>query len=331
MTCPCKVIGIALPLVAVGIGFLAARPAAASVEPRSSSRGRPGAPPVRRHTSREDPAMGTTSRPTTERPTTEPAPGPAFSGLIPDSHGPAREAAILEAASSCLVPIEWVTLDASRAGVRATVRVSSDALRLRGELVHVASGRLGFAPQADGGSFWRISCSCESAQKLCDRLGASLPTSRIVDLAWEQCAVRLRAHPLGASADMTSTHQGLEHDQAVERDRGGRPGLVRPVGKDAILSAQYVPGYLVNYGWHDPGAVHRGPTGLRVWQPIPKALGGRLPHEASYQDYSERRTAVEACTVDGVEMTLPEALSTEKGVAVFSDEGPIRHTRIALP
>jgi hypothetical protein len=236
--------------------------------------------------------------------------GRAFVASLPEAANPEREARILAAVRAGFVrPIMWSRIDCSRDGVEAYCWVSEDSLCIGTEI-----------------DWCRVNVSNVTAQQVADFLGCMLTTSRIDDLAHAQALVRLQAHTQTPDANMAATSRMLAHHDAIERDRAGRDGLARPIGKTYYLSNRLVPHLLCFGGWHAEWAGFRSPDGAKVLQPVATS------HEATYKDYSHFPTfAHHQCVVAGVVRELANVLRGPDA-KFFSAEGvvPVRHPAVPV-
>lgn len=221
---------------------------------------------------------------------------------LPPIAGPEREQAIIEAVSRgehCA--IDWADV----AMGRVVIRVAHDALRLAGV---------------------RVNVTAETAQRLADLLGCTMPTPKISDAIHLEATVRISActqsHDMLHMAD---TDRMLMHSEAVRQKIAGRKGLASTLGKEWVLSAALRPGGAVNYGWHDHAAPYVGPGGLRMWQT------GGTKHNGEHTDYSQiYRPVSRRCTVDGIPADLSGVLRGDLGAEVSRDvsyDGILAHVR----
>lgn len=217
--------------------------------------------------------------------------------------GPAREAAILDAAKAGRLEFTWSPITCDARGKRATIWVSTDALKLDGV---------------------RVNVTATTAQHVADVLGAHLPTSRICDLAWEQAKVRCKPCLQNPGPEMSSTTAMHKHSAAVDAQVNSKAGLVRNVGKDWILSPRLAgrPDLACNYGWFSPSAPHTTWSGLRAWQPA------STRHNRHHVDYSQTLTLVrDIVEVDGTEHRYEDMLRHADLSALLSDDGVMPVTR----
>lgn len=109
--------------------------------------------------------------------------------------------------------------------------------------------------------FCRIPMSPGLAQRIADSLGAVLPTRKIVDMIYEQAAVKLIPLPFWPNGDRNERPRTWWlHNAAVEDQffaaQGIRGQLVAGCKKDVVLSNLIAdpkrPDHVVIYGWHRP-------------------------------------------------------------------------------
>lgn len=222
---------------------------------------------------------------------------------LPEQAGPAREAAILDAAKAGRLTFDWSPVTVDARGHRATIYVTTDAVKLDGV---------------------RINVTATTAQQVADVLGCHLPTSRVCDLAWEQAMVRCKPCLGTPDALMSTTTRMRKHSASVDQQVNGHTGLTRTVGKDWIIHPRLAgkPDLAVNYGWHDPRAPHLSWSGLHMWQTV----GSR--HNRHHTDYSQTLTLVrDDVLVDGVAHRYTDMLVDADLSALLSDDGVMPVTR----
>ncbi len=260
---------------------------------------------------------------------TAPSPGspsPTGPPVIPSGQPPTGPPQELPADALDFI-ILWSEIDCSRDGHSARIVVSSDCAMLMG---HRGPGT--FVPDRTGPDRYRVRASNLVAQVLADRIGALLPTTRVCDLAWQQAMVAVPAHTQSSGPEMATLPAFLEQHDWIEKHVAGRPGLVRTVGKEYVLSNKMVAGRLCFYGWHDPRALFKGPTGLSVYQPL--GIGGNPGHLSSYFDYSHALTFMGSdMLIDGELYDVKRVLRDPQLCRLLSDEGPVpvRHPDVPDP
>jgi len=158
-----------------------------------------------------------------------------------------------------------------------------------------------------------------TAQRICDRFKATLPTRKMVDAIWRGATLKLEPMPWGPpyDASMMSTDRFNRHSKRILdqfKKEGGRLGtLVGGHKKDVVLSlAVQAPQKLkvAIYGWHKKnGNPIQGP-GIQA-----------VAHEITYRDYSPGiRLIFLLCKVDGKDMAVTDILKDPSLVSLLSDE-----------
>ncbi len=164
------------------------------------------------------------------------------------------------------------------------------------------------------------------AQRLCELLGCTLPTRKMVGQVWTNAVVKLQPNPIPASGEMTTVPVFAQHNYMVHTQRSAFTNsfplgaLVGGDKKDVVISSKIYtnlsgpPKPVVIYGWHQisPPA--------KYGQPIQSLYNG---HEETYADYSHGiRLVQNAMTVDGNPATVSSVLTNPSLAALLSDEGP---------
>jgi hypothetical protein len=72
----------------------------------------------------------------------------------------------------------------------------------------------------------RVPLGLPAAAMVADRLGFMLPTTRMVDVIFQQAGVRVAPSPMTPGAAMTSTRYFWQHNQTVDRQLRGRTGTL---------------------------------------------------------------------------------------------------------
>ena len=203
---------------------------------------------------------------------------------------------------SFLRHLQPVTLSTKSAGgetVRLTLCVLADYLSL-----------------GDDADFLLVPMSLDTALSVAASLGFTLPTRRMVNIIYQQSAVRLTPQPLPAGDRMRSMDYYVLHNAMVQQQRnaaGAAPGvLTAGHKKDLVLSARLwrQPGRVAIYGWH------RG-----VDAPI-QTLS--TVHGASYADYSHGVRLVSAVVfVNDLQRSIFDVLADALLAPLLSDEGPL--------
>ncbi|MEV6318080.1 hypothetical protein [Streptomyces sp. NPDC051776] len=159
----------------------------------------------------------------------------------------------------------------------------------------------------------RVPLMCMSAQSLADAWGMQIPTTKVVDAAWQQAALRLTPYPLPAGPDMGSNAYIAKHQERIEEQRGDAPhDLTAGQKKDVVVSNRLAshPSSVAIYGWH-------GQDGVPI-QPLSTA------HAKTYTDYSHGiRLVGGTVRVDGEDRPFADVVADSALAGLLSDEGPI--------
>ncbi|GEM_PF-209394 len=163
------------------------------------------------------------------------------------------------------------------------------------------------------------------AQRMCDLLGCTLPTRKMVNQIWTNAAVKLPPKPIPPSGAMITVpvfaqHNYMVHTQRVALTNSFPLGaLVGGDKKDVVVSSKIYTNFsgptkpVVIYGWHST-------TGVPI-------QGLVNDHEDTYADYSHGiRLVQNAITVDGSPNTVTNVLTTSSLAALLSNEGPSEGT-----
>lgn len=176
----------------------------------------------------------------------------------------------------------------------------------------------------------RVNVRHPTAQRIADRLGLMLPTSKMSDAAWQFGPARIAPQTMPADALMGTTARMTEHSDKVSlaRTRAGLDpfgSLCRPVGKDWVNTERLMAGGVMakkgnlpaaaNFGWQWAQAGLKSPGGLPVLQSV------GLAHTEDHTDYSQVCTLYGArCIVDGVLRSCAEVLQDPDAAYLLSDE-----------
>ena len=178
------------------------------------------------------------------------------------------------------------------------------------------------ASEAD---FVRIPTAAFTAQCVADAAGASLPTTRMVDLIARAAPVRVEPQPLPPTANMTSNAWFAREQAAIEAELtalGSPPRYAGVAGdkKDIVVTNAY--------------AAHPNSTCIYGW---PFTNGSNIQplfcgHAATYADYSHgMRLVRDVVLLDGAPVALAAVLADPQLSALLSDEGPIASPRVPVP
>jgi hypothetical protein len=219
---------------------------------------------------------------------------------FPANHSRERENLIVQAvARGALDTPEWTTITSNYKGRRAQIQVTTDALTILGV---------------------RFDVTAEGAQRIADQLHAILPTPRILQLVWEQAAVRIDPCTLPPDEKMASTARMIQHSNCVDQRIGGRAGMVANEGKHWVLSNRIAgkDNLAANYGWF-----------MRGRRPV-QTVGTR--HDTAHTDYSQvLRLVKPIINVDGRDIDIRHAGRSPELWGLVSDEGPLLVWRATRP
>ena len=166
----------------------------------------------------------------------------------------------------------------------------------------------------------------QTAQRLAEATGCSLPTRWMVDAIYTAAAVKLVPHPMTPGATMTTVPVFAEHNSVVHAQRIAmltpHPAgtLVAGHKKDVVISNRLTnaPGKVAIYGWHQPDG--------KAIQPL------YLGHTSAWVDYSHGiRLIATNVIVNGKASMLADVLRDKKFAALLSDEGAMAVTGYPLP
>lgn len=167
------------------------------------------------------------------------------------------------------------------------------------------------------------------AQRLCDLLGYTLPTRKMVNQIWTNAPVKVEPIPIPPSPEMITVPVFAWHNYMVRTQRNAYVSSF-PLGtltggnkKDVIISARIYTNFataitkpVVIYGWH-----RLTPLYAQVWQPLYNG------HEETYADYSHGIRLVQMnMTVDGSPNTVANVLTSPALAPLLSDDGPSEGT-----
>ena len=164
--------------------------------------------------------------------------------------------------------------------------------------------------------------SPNTAQKIADVTGCSLPTRKMVNDIYAAALVKLVPSPIPPSAAMTTVPVFSNHNAIVKSQRAHYlkefplGTLVAGHQKDVVLSTRLASavGNVAIYGWHQ--------TNGAPIQPL------YLGHGARWVDYSQcTRLVQNAMTVNGTNTTIPQVLADPELSSLLSDEGLLSNPR----
>jgi pimeloyl-ACP methyl ester carboxylesterase len=166
------------------------------------------------------------------------------------------------------------------------------------------------------GDFVRIPMTPQTAQKIADALGCTLPTRKMVDAIDTRAEVRLAPHPLTRDREAVATF--FEHHQIIETQRSGRPlgSLVTGIKKDIVLSPRIFekPQRLAIYGWRQLDGAPIQPLTIVHWN--------------RYVDYSHgARLVRDLVELEGQRTRITDLLADPARCGLVSDEGVMNPPR----
>jgi hypothetical protein len=164
--------------------------------------------------------------------------------------------------------------------------------------------------------FVRIPMTPQTAQKIADKFGCTLPTRKLVDAIDRVAEVRLAPHPMTMGREAVATF--TQHNAMIEKQRGQNPRGLLTIGskKDIVLSPRIFekPNRLAIYGWRQLNG-----------QPIPPLT---IVHVNWYVDYSHGvRLVRNSLQLDGRSVKISDLLADPKHSKLLSDEGPMQPPR----
>ena len=238
--------------------------------------------------------------------------GTQFTNLVSSLSRDAREDRILTEVLSGNVPDflrALIPINASSSGHTGTYYVTPD---------YVAIG--------DDADYFLCPMTPLLAQRLCDLLGCTLPTRKMVNQIWTNAAVKLSPQPIAPSPEMITVPVFAWHNFMVRTQRNAYTNsfplgaLVSGDKKDVIISARIYTNFataitkpVVIYGWH-----------YATGSPIQPLYNG---HEETYADYSHGIRLVQMnLTVDGSPNTVANVLTSPALAPLLSDDGPSEGT-----
>lgn len=164
----------------------------------------------------------------------------------------------------------------------------------------------------------------QTAQRIADLAGATLPTPLMVDALWSHAQVRLAPAPIPPSDEMTTVPVFEDHNRYVQQQRAARrvPAgtLVAGHKKDVVLTSRLAaaPGKVAIYGWHRSDG--------RPIQPL------YLGHTDRWVDYSHGvRLIHRFVSLDGTRRDVLEVLRDERLAPLLSGEGVLPQPAYRVP
>jgi hypothetical protein len=233
--------------------------------------------------------------------------GKAFFALIADLPATEREAAVLTQITQGNIPDflrKFRTIRVSAVDDRGSRHTAS--YKVMPDYLAIGSDR----------DFVRIPMTPMTAQRIADRFGCVLPTSKIVEDIYRNAALKLEPRPLTLEREAARTF--LQHNALIEAQRRGKPLglLIVGIKKDVVLTnrLQEKPNRVAIYGWHQLDG--------KPIQPL------TIVHRDTYVDYSHGiRLVKQALLVDGKPTTVQEVLKDPHLCTLLSEEGPLEKPR----
>ena len=170
--------------------------------------------------------------------------------------------------------------------------------------------------------YFLIPISPNTAQRIADSLGCSLPTPKMADDIYAAAEAKLAPSPIPPTPAMTtvpvfSNHYAIVRAQRAEQLPAHPLGaLVAGHQKDVVISAKLAaaPGKVAIYGWHQTNGVPIQPLYLK--------------HIAAWVDYSQcTRLVQRQMIVNGLATTVAQVLADPALAGLLSNEGPISNPR----
>lgn len=158
----------------------------------------------------------------------------------------------------------------------------------------------------------RVPLGLPAAASIAKRFDMTLPTPQMVDAIYAQADVRLSPSPMTPGPQMSSTAYLLQHNATIERQLGGRGGLIAGQKKDVVMANRMAsaPGRVAIYGWHRS-------SGSPI-QPVSTV------HGANYADYSHGiRLVSKTAYLNGRAVDLDDLLASRQYASLLNKDGPV--------
>ncbi|MEZ4743427.1 MAG: hypothetical protein R3B45_13445 [Bdellovibrionota bacterium] len=169
--------------------------------------------------------------------------------------------------------------------------------------------------------YLRIPMTPILAQKIADHLHFMLPTTKIVDLIYQNAPIKLKPSPLAYGPDMVTPQKFLQHNQIIAKQlttlQDNQRTLISGHKKDIVISNRLYSQLrqVAIYGWHRKNG--------RPIQPL------SLVHNNEYADYSHGlRLISRFILLDGEKIAMEKVLQDPELAPFFSSEGIMPLTRI---
>jgi hypothetical protein len=182
--------------------------------------------------------------------------------------------------------------------------------------LHVMSDYLAIGSDED---FIRMPMTPAAAQKICDQLGTTLPTPKLVDTIFDQAEARLPPSYIDGGPTDDDISDFIVHQEKLEQRRAkagfelGR--LLAGHKKDIVLTVRLEErdDRVAIYGWHKKDGTPIQPLSCK--------------HSCRYADYSHGvRLVDERMTIAGRPHRVSDVLADPDLSTLLSDEGPLRIT-----
>jgi hypothetical protein len=167
--------------------------------------------------------------------------------------------------------------------------------------------------------FIRMPMTPAAAQKICDQLGTTLPTPKLVDTIFDQAEARLPPSYIDGGPTDDDISDFIVHQEKLEQRRAkagfelGR--LLAGHKKDIVLTVRLEErdDRVAIYGWHKKDGTPIQPLSCK--------------HSCRYADYSHGvRLVDERMTIAGRPHRVSDVLADPDLSTLLSDEGPLRIT-----
>lgn len=200
--------------------------------------------------------------------------------------------------------------DFQRRFQKVTIKGKDSAGKEHAAVIEVMPDYLCVGSEAN---FVRVPMNAQTAQRIADAFGCSLPTRKIVDATYQQSVAKLSPIPLTKDRETVETF--LHHHELIEQQRieTALGQIVSGIKKDVVLSNRLAEkaNRVAIYGWHKI-------DGTPI-QPL------NVTHVNWYVDYSHGvRLIKRTVMVDGKPRDIRHVLHDPNLCSLLSDEGPIQ-------
>lgn len=167
--------------------------------------------------------------------------------------------------------------------------------------------------------FIRVPVTANTAQLIADVFGFTLPTTKMVDLIYQQANTKLTPQPMPTSERMQSIGYIFSHQLKIEGQLSNVPrtDLIAGHKKDVVLTTKLkdTSNKIATYGWHT--------SNDEVLQPL------YLHDVKSPLDYSHGvRLVSSIMSVNGEDRLVSQVLQNWRLAPLISAEGALFHTRV---